>query len=62
MWSFSTGVMLRQNRRAWLKWSSNVAESSRSFTPSGTRTGRSSNAPSLSPARNGQPPSSEFGR
>ncbi len=61
MWSLSTGVMLRQNRRVWLKWSSKVAESSRSFTPSGTRTGRSSKASSISPAMNGQPPSREFG-
>ena len=62
MCSCSTGVMLRQNSRAWLKWSSNDAGFSRTLVASGTVTGTSTNAPSSAPARNGQPPSSEFGR
>ena len=33
MWSCSTGDMLSQNSRAWLKWSSNDAGSSRTLAP-----------------------------
>ena len=62
MWSCSTGVMLSQNSRAWLKWSSNDAESSRTLAPAATAWGTSRKAPSASPATNGQPPSSELGR
>ena len=62
MCSCSGGVMLSQNWRAWLKWSSYDAGASRVFTDSATRAGTSMNAPSRGPpAKNGQPPSSEFG-
>ena len=62
MCSFSTGVMLGQNSRAWLKWSSYDAGAARTFVDAATVTGDSTNAPSPAPATNGQPPSSEFGR
>ena len=39
MWSCSTGDMLSQNSRAWLKWSSKDAESSRTLAPAGDRLG-----------------------
>ena len=61
MWSCSTGVMLSQNWRAWLKWSSNVAGFSRTLVASAIRTGVSTNGASPAPAKKGQPPSSEFG-
>jgi len=44
-----------------VKWSSKLAGTVRSFTDSDTVTGMSTNAPSSAPAKNGQPPSSEFG-
>ena len=62
MWSCSTGDMLSQNSRAWLKWSSNDADSSRTLVPAATACGTSRKALSASPATNGQPPSSELGR
>ncbi len=63
MCSCSTGVMLSQNCRAWLKWSSNDAGCARTLVLSATRAGRCSKAPATSaPAWNGQPPSSELGR
>ena len=54
--------MLSQNCRTWLKWSSYDAGASRVLTASATWAGTSTNAPSRAPpAKNGQPPSSEFG-
>ena len=44
MWSCSTGDMLSQNRRAWLKWSSNDADSSRTLLPAATACGTSRKA------------------
>lgn len=62
MCSRSVGVMLSQNSRAWLKWSSNEAAASRTLRDAGTSTGTSMYAPVSAPATNGQPPSIEFGR
>ncbi len=62
MCSRSTGLMLRQNLRGWLKWSANVSGASRTFFDCGTVNGTSTNAPSSAPAVNGQPPSRELGR
>ena len=45
MCSRSTGDMLNQNWRAWLKWSSNDAGLARTLAASATRTGTSRNAP-----------------
>ena len=61
MWSRSTGVMLSQNWRTWLKWSSYDAGALRVLAPA-TVTAASRKAPSSAPAWNGQPPSSELGR
>ncbi len=61
MCSRSTGVMLSQNRRAWLKWSEKEAGASRTLRAAGSSTGTSTKAPVSAPAKNGQPPSSEFG-
>ncbi len=39
MCSRSGGLMLSQNRRGWLKWSSNDSGASRTLVASGIRTG-----------------------
>ena len=62
MCSCSTGVMLSQNSRAWLKWSSKDAGFSRTFGAAGTASGTSTNAALGVPAWKGQPPSRELGR
>ncbi len=61
MCSRSTGLMLSQNRRGWLKWSSKVSDCARTLTDSGSWTGTSTKAPMSAPAANGQPPSRELG-
>ena len=61
MCSCSTGVMLFQKSRAWLKWSSYDAGASRTLLPWATTTGRSVKGRSSAPAWNGHPPSNEFG-
>ena len=54
MWSRSTGVMLSQNWRTWLKWSSYDAGALRVFAPA-TVTAASRNAPSLGARVEGAP-------
>lgn len=67
MCSCSTGVMLSQKSRTWVKWSSKDTASarwevSRTLVLSATRTARCSKDPSTSAlAWNGQPPSRELG-
>lgn len=60
MCSRSTGVMLSQNRRGWLKWSSKLAAACRTVRQAGTSRGTSMYTPSPAPARyeNSRPASS----